>query len=208
MLILLVYWIPGTRNAMFPFVKIHFPSCNRRSKSSGSEFFFCFFRKLRWRGNIIYCDPARNRKRPKKEQIWIPKGKVDNRTYIDSEKNHRRCPIKEPFEINTAVLQGDILAHFLFIISLYVLRTSVDLHKNLGLTLSQAQSRRHLAVKITDADYADDLALFADKIGDVEKLLHSLEAAAAEISLHVIAEFMCYNQDGLITCAQPRITHH
>ena len=89
-----------------------------------------------------------------------------------------------------------------------MLRTSVDLHKNLGLTLSQAQSRRHLAVKITDADYADDLALFADKIGDVEKLLHSLEAAAAEISLHVNAEFMCYNQDGLITCAQPRITHH
>ena len=106
------------------------------------------------------------------------------------------------FDIQAGVLQGDTLAPFLFILSLdFVLQTSVDLHKELGLTLERARSRRYPAVKVTDADYADDLALFADKIADAEKLLHCLEAAAAVIGLHINAgktEFMSINQEGQI----------
>ena len=69
----------------------------------------------------------------------------------------------EYFDINAGVLQGDTLAPLLFIITLdYVLRTSIDKNKDLGLTLSKQRSRRYPAIKITDADYADDLVIFAD----------------------------------------------
>ena len=56
-------------------------------------------------------------------------------------------------------------------------------------------------MKITDADYADDLALFADEIQSAEKLLHSLENAASTIGLHVNAkktEIMNLNQTGTV----------
>ena len=55
---------------------------------------------------------------------------------------------------------------------------------------------------ITDADYADDIALLANTPKEAETLLHSLERAAAGISLHVNAyktEYMCYNQTGYIS---------
>ena len=46
----------------------------------------------------------------------------------------------ELFKINSGVLQGDTLAPLLFIITLdYVLRTSIDLHKDLGLTLQKSK---------------------------------------------------------------------
>ena len=78
-----------------------------------------------------------------------------------------------------------------------VLRTSVHKIKHLGLTLTKARSRRHPAVTITDADYADDLALMADAIADAQTLLHSLETASGDIGLYVSAkktEYMSYNQ--------------
>ena len=55
---------------------------------------------------------------------------------------------------------------------------------------------------ITDADYADDIALLANTPNQAETLLHSLERAAAGIGLHVNAhktEYMCYNQTSNIT---------
>ena len=56
--------------------------------------------------------------------------------------------------------------------------------------------------KITDADYADDIALLANTPAPAESLLHSLERAAAGIGLHVNAdktEYMCFNQRGDIS---------
>ena len=65
------------------------------------------------------------------------------------------------FDIVAGVLQGDILAPYLFIICLgYVLRTSIDLMKYNGFKL--AKERRHPAETIKNADYADDIALLAD----------------------------------------------
>ena len=43
------------------------------------------------------------------------------------------------------------------------------------------------AKTITDADYADDLALLAHTPNQAETLLHSLERASAGIGLHVNA---------------------
>ena len=100
------------------------------------------------------------------------------------------------------VLQGDTLAPYLFIICLdYVLRTSIDKIRENGFVLTKRRSKRYPAKTITDADYADDLALLANTPNQAETLLHSLERAAAGIGLHVNAhktEYMCYKQTGNI----------
>ena len=68
--------------------------------------------------------------------------------------------------------------------------------------LTKKRSRRYPSKTITDADYADDIALLANTPNQAETLLHSLERAAAGIGLHVKAhktEYMCYNQTGNIS---------
>ena len=108
----------------------------------------------------------------------------------------------EIFDILAAVLQGDTLAPVLFVICLdYVLGISADKCNEYGLTLEIARSRRFPTKKITDADYADNLALLSDNSYNAQKLLHILEQSAAFIGLHVNAtktESMCYKQDGPI----------
>ena len=68
----------------------------------------------------------------------------------------------EYFNIVAGVLQGDTLAPYFFIICLdYVLRTSIDKIKENGFELTKKRSRRYHAKTITDADYADDIAILA-----------------------------------------------
>ena len=109
----------------------------------------------------------------------------------------------EYFDIVAGVLRGDTLAPYLFIICLdYVLRTSIDKIRENGFELTKKRSRRYPAKTITDADYADDIALLANTPNQAETLLHSLERAAAGIGLHVNThktEYMCYNQTGDIS---------
>ena len=64
------------------------------------------------------------------------------------------------------------------------------------------RSRRFPAKTITDADYADDIAILANTPNQAETLLHNLERAAAGIGPYVNAhktEYMCYNQTGDIS---------
>ena len=69
------------------------------------------------------------------------------------------------FDIVAGDLQEVILAPYLFIISLdYVFRTSIDLMKENGLKQAKESSRRYPAQAITDADYADDIALLANTL--------------------------------------------
>ncbi len=78
-----------------------------------------------------------------------------------------------------------------------MLRTSIDKIRENGFELTKRRSKRYPAKTITDADYADDLALPTNTPNQAETLLHSLERAAAGIGLHVNAnktEYMCYNQ--------------
>ena len=82
------------------------------------------------------------------------------------------------------------------------LTTSIDKIRENGFELTKKRSRRCPAKTITDADYADDIALLANTPNQAETLLHSLERAAAGIGLHVNAhktKYMCYNQTGDIT---------
>ena len=109
----------------------------------------------------------------------------------------------EYFDIVVGVLQGDMLAKYLFIICLdYVLRTSIDKIRENSFVLKKKRSRRYPAKTITDGDYADDIAILANTHNQAETLLHSLERAAGGISLHVNAhknEYMCFNQTGDIS---------
>ena len=70
----------------------------------------------------------------------------------------------EYFDIVAGVLQGSMLAPYLFIICLdYVLRTSIDQIRENGFELTKKRSRRYPPPKtITDADYADDIAILAN----------------------------------------------
>ena len=107
----------------------------------------------------------------------------------------------EYFDIVAGV--QDTLASHLFIICLdYMLRTSIDKIRENGFVLTKKRSRRYPAKTITNADYADDIAILANTPNQAETLLHSLERAAAGIGLQVNAhkmEYMCYNQTGDIS---------
>ena len=67
--------------------------------------------------------------------------------------------------------------------------------KDNGFKQVKERSRRYPAQTITDADYADNLALLANTPAQAETLLHSLERAAAGIGLHVNADKTEYTCD-------------
>ena len=71
--------------------------------------------------------------------------------------------------------------------------------KENGFKLTKKRSKKYPTQTITDADYADGIALLANTPAQAETLLHSLERAAGGIGLHVSAhktEYMCFNQRG------------
>ena len=78
----------------------------------------------------------------------------------------------------------------------------IDKIKENCFKLTKKRSRRYPAKTISNADYADDIAILANTPVQAETLLHSLEWAAAGIGLHVNAhktEYMCFNQTGDIS---------
>ena len=107
------------------------------------------------------------------------------------------------FDIVAGVLQGDMLALYLFIICIdYVLRTSIDKMKDNDFELIKERSRRYPAQTIMDADYVHNVAFLANTIAKAKTLLHSLERASAGRGLHVnthMTEYKCYNQRGDIS---------
>ena len=107
------------------------------------------------------------------------------------------------FAILAGVLLGDESASYQFIIWLdYVLRTSLDSMKENGVKLAKVRSKRYPAQTITDADYAENIALKVNAPTQAKSLLHSLERKAGGIGLHVNADktdYMCFNKRGDIS---------
>ena len=103
------------------------------------------------------------------------------------------------FDIVAGVLQGYLLAPYLFVICLdYVLRTSIDLIKEDGFMRKKARSRRYPAETITEAGYADDLALLANIAALAKSLPHNREQKAGGIGPQVNADktkSMCFKRD-------------
>ena len=86
------------------------------------------------------------------------------------------------FDIVTGVFQGDSFVPDAFIISLnYLLQTSIDLIKENGFTLKKI--RWYPEETKTDSDYADNLALLANKSSRAKFLQQSLEQVAGSICL-------------------------
>ena len=101
------------------------------------------------------------------------------------------------FLTNLGILQGDVLAPFIFIVVLdYILRNSVDKDPSLGLTLHKARSRRYPAIHLSDLDFADDLAAISDSIVDNTQLCQSIADTAVEFGLLLNmkkTQFMTFN---------------
>ena len=70
----------------------------------------------------------------------------------------------------------------------------IDLIKENVFTLEKARSWYRVE-SMTDADYADDLALLTNTSAQAESLLHSLEKAEGGINLYLKTnktEYMCF----------------
>ena len=105
----------------------------------------------------------------------------------------------EFLDIIAEVLQGDTLEPYLFIIVLDHVLRNLDQSKNLGFTLRKKLRRKHLTEMLTDADFADDLPLLWDKIGNAEKLLKILETTTASVGLYmntIKTKFNAVNTEG------------
>ena len=90
------------------------------------------------------------------------------------------------FDIVAGVLQGDTLAPYLFIIVLdYCMSLALEKIPDAGFTITPARSRRVKAVKVSDTDFADDIALIADSVEEAQKLLEEVEKAAATVGLQM-----------------------
>jgi hypothetical protein len=89
------------------------------------------------------------------------------------------------FEILVGVLQGDTLAPYLFIIVVdYITTLTMDDDKtDSGFTLKPARSRRVLAEKLAEVEFADDVALVTDTIEGAQLFLERLETAANSVGL-------------------------
>ena len=56
------------------------------------------------------------------------------------------------------------------------------------------RSRRHPEKKVSDAEFADDLALLTDTVEDSQRFLYSAEDAARSVGLHLNEEKMKFMQ--------------
>ena len=87
------------------------------------------------------------------------------------------------FQIVTGVRQGDIWSPLLFGLAIdFVMRCSVDA-KGIGLTTTPRRSSRHPAEKLSDLDYADDIALFEETEKDMVETTEAIRKSASKLGL-------------------------
>ena len=72
--------------------------------------------------------------------------------------------LSDPFDITTGVLQGDVLAPFLFVVLVDYLLKRATSQLDSGAVTHPRRSRRHPAKSLNDLDFADDIALLESSI--------------------------------------------
>jgi hypothetical protein len=102
----------------------------------------------------------------------------------------------ESFDVSTGVLQGDVLAPFLFILVMdYVLGKS---ERQFGFEYKPKRSIRNPAKRISDLDFADDIVLLENNIKLANEQLEQLRVEAAKVGLIINekkTEVMTFNCD-------------
>lgn len=91
--------------------------------------------------------------------------------------------ISDPFDVSTGVLQGDVLAPFLFVILIDYLLTKATSELDSGVITHPRRSRRHPAKLLNDLDFADDIALLESTIPRAQVQLTRTATAAEDLGL-------------------------
>ena len=116
--------------------------------------------------------------------------------------------ISKTFDVTTGVLQGDVLAPFIFIILVdYLLEKASG--PDSGVVTHPRQSRRFPAKHLSDLDFADDIALLESSMPRAQSQLTKTADAAADLGLIISApktEYMtinCHHQPPLRVYGNP-----
>ena len=92
----------------------------------------------------------------------------------------------QPFPITTRILQGDVLAPYLFVIVIDRILHRALHKKPQGILLKSTgtKSRGIQEVRLTDINYADDIALLSSTKGELSKMIEATvkEARPANLS--------------------------
>ena len=119
----------------------------------------------------------------------IPKAIVDAiRVLYDDSKSAVLIEgqMSEEFDVTTGVLQGDVLAPFLFIIVLdFVMLDAQSKNPAGGLVTHPRRSRRHQDIILNDLDFTDDIGLLESSIPRAQKQLSTTTDSAASVGLMI-----------------------
>ncbi|KAI8480549.1 hypothetical protein Bbelb_417290 [Branchiostoma belcheri] len=104
--------------------------------------------------------------------------------------------ITKPFQVTTGVLQGDVLAPFLFIILVdYLMKKSIE-DTCSGVVTHPRQSSRHPAKILNDLNFADNIALLEASIPKAQSQLNRTATAGEQLGLVISVpktEYMTIN---------------
>ena len=101
--------------------------------------------------------------------------------------------LSDPFDVTTGVLQGDVLAPFLFVVLVDYLLKKATLQLDSGVVTRPRRSRRHPAKPLNDLDFADDIALLEFSIFRAQAQLTKTAEAAADLGLVISAPKTVYD---------------
>ena len=104
--------------------------------------------------------------------------------------------LTKEFLTNLGILQGDVLAPFIFIIVLdFILKMAIA-DGSLGMTLHPCTANIPTEIKITDCAFADDIAAFSNSIRDNTRLCQNIADIASQYGLLINmkkTKFMTFN---------------
>ena len=106
--------------------------------------------------------------------------------------------LSDPFQVTTWVLQGAVLAPFLFIVLIdYLMRRATE-NTESGVVTNPRHSRGHPVKTSNDLDFADNIALLESSIPNAQRQLTGTAASAEQLGLVISVpktDYMTINCD-------------